>query len=102
MRRIIELLEPISTIFSAILNFILHPIETITGLIDIALAFVPAVCVVIFLFYIITGSRKILTSLSFCLLVFILLKTAIVFDMVWLVIVVAVAVIIIRLIGVIA
>ncbi|WP_069649624.1 hypothetical protein [Caloranaerobacter ferrireducens] len=94
--RLEALLEPISKVFNAII----HPLETLQKFTEIILAYIPAVCMVIFLFYVVTGSRKILGALMFTIMVFILLKFAIVFQMTWLIAVVLAAILIIRLIGV--
>lgn len=97
LKEIGELLKPISKVFNAIL----HPIETLIKLTDYILIYIPAVCVVIFLFYIVTGSKKVLGALTFTILIFILLKMSIVFNMTWLILVILAAVLIIRLTGVI-
>lgn len=92
---LVELLRPISDFFKILLN----PTKTLTKLIDTILLYTPVLASVIFIFYIVTGSKKVLSALSFVILVFILLKAAIVFDLAWLIVIVLVAVLIIRLIG---
>lgn len=91
-----SVMEPIGKVFNAILN----PIETLTAAIDYILLYIPAVCMIIFLFYVVTGSKKVLNALYVTALCFVILKASIIFNIVWLIAVVLAAIVIIRIVGV--
>ncbi|WP_425447583.1 hypothetical protein [Dethiothermospora halolimnae] len=94
--KIKEMLEPIYEVFYAIM----HPIQTLNKLLDISLAYIPILIVVIFFFYIVTQSPKIFRVFTAMVFFFVMIKIAIVFNMSWLLLVVVVAVLVIRLLGV--
>lgn len=89
-------LEVIADVF----HYILNPLEFVTMVVDYLMGYIPSVCIIIFIFYIVTGSKKVLNTLSFTILFYILIKMAFIFNMTSLVIVVVLAVILIRFIGV--
>jgi len=96
IKELIDLIGPISKVFKAILN----PVETIKYFLDIVMIYTPALCSTLFLFFIVTGSRKVLSALFLTILAFMLLKATIVFELTWLTVVIVVAILIIRYMGV--
>lgn len=97
--KVIELLEPISKVFSFIMDFVTNPIEYIMQGLEFSLMYFPMLCVVIFIFYIVTGSPKILRVFIFTIMLFIYAKWAIVFEMVLLLVIFAIASILIIFLG---
>lgn len=92
--------DEIWELIGRISHLILNPLETLNKAVELSLIYIPALLVVIFIFYIVTQSEKIIRVFCLVLVFFIFIKFALVFDFTWLIIVILIAILIIRFLGV--
>ena len=100
LKKFTEILGKIFDAMGKAIGWVLHPIETLTYVFEWVLGLIPAILCVMILFYAVTASPKILRVMAFLILAYFLIRAAIAYSLVPLILVVVLAILIIRLLGV--